>query len=472
MSDPCLGERPAGGGLRQKEEREVALKLIAVVAGSWLLAVPTAWSGEVHSLERLALAATEEDATVAARAIAALRQAGPAGLEALFEAHAAELQKASKAGAVWTDPAWRRLKAAIEAVAAQRDAHVSRLYWYTDFDEALAAARRSGRPILSLRLLGRLDEEASCANSRYFRTVLYANAEVSRALRERFVLHWRSVRPVPRITLDMGDGRRIERTITGNSAHFVLDARGRVTDALPGLYGPQAFLRVLSEAEERARATVGFEGQGRRVALAASHRRALAALDDVWARAGSGEVPSGSRAPSRPPTAADAAGVAVAKSLAERPLVRALSASGLGEAARSAEDVVLARLAKRIAPEVRLDDASRALVARKHVRMPGSATGVSVDDVIQRFEASLAEDTARNEYVLHRRLHAWFAAREVDEDAERLADRVYTELFLTPPSDPWLGLAPSDAYAALEAPDANGPAPGEPPRTGARRRPR
>ena len=35
-------------------------------------------------------------------------------------------------------------------------------------------------------MLGRLDEELSCANSRYFRTTLYTNAEVSALLRERF----------------------------------------------------------------------------------------------------------------------------------------------------------------------------------------------------------------------------------------------------------------------------------------------
>ena len=63
----------------------------------------------------------------------------------------------------------------------------------------------------ALRLLGNLDEEYSCANSRFFRTTLYANAEVSRYLHDHFILHWKSVRPVPRITVDFGDGRKIER---------------------------------------------------------------------------------------------------------------------------------------------------------------------------------------------------------------------------------------------------------------------
>jgi hypothetical protein len=33
---------------------------------------------------------------------------------------------------------------------------------------------------------------------------------------------------------------------------------------------------------------------------------------------------------------------------------------------------------------------------------------------------------------------------------DRLNERVYAELFLTPSSDPWLGLAPRDAYSALD----------------------
>ena len=110
----------------------------------------------------------------------------------------------------------------------------------------------SGKPILSLRLLGRLDEELSCANSRFFRLILYSNTEVSALLREHFILHWQSVRPVPKVTIDFGDGRKLERTLTGNSIHYILDSDGRPMDALPGLYGPQAFIRELTRAERVA----------------------------------------------------------------------------------------------------------------------------------------------------------------------------------------------------------------------------
>jgi hypothetical protein len=36
------------------------------------------------------------------------------------------------------------------------------------------------------------------------------------------------------------------------------------------------------------------------------------------------------------------------------------------------------------------------------------------------------------------------------DNLDALNERVYTELFLTPSSDPWLGLMPADTYTALE----------------------
>src|SRR5260370_27797646 len=107
-------------------------------------------------------------------------------------------------------PVKDKLGAKIDAVAHQKYATVSRLYWFTDLPSAQAAARKYGRPILHLRLLGRLDEELSCANSRLFRATLYANQDVSRFLRENFILYWSSERPVPRVTIDYGDRRTLE----------------------------------------------------------------------------------------------------------------------------------------------------------------------------------------------------------------------------------------------------------------------
>jgi hypothetical protein len=244
-------------------------------------------------------------------AIAELREAGPAGLAALIERHPAAAT-------------------AIDAVAKQKDASASQLYWYTDFEKAKAAARATGKPILSLRLLGNLDEEFSCANSRFFRTVLYANADVSRALRDRFVLHWKSVRPVPKITIDFGDGRTLERTITGNSIHYVLDADGRVIDALPGLYGPKAFLKVLAAAEH-------YGGDGRGFHAAQLQKTFTLDPEDV-------RLDSASRALMRTkfPPARLAGQVAMSKRAVEDPLLRVMQnfERSLGDDTRHNETVL------------------------------------------------------------------------------------------------------------------------------------
>lgn len=164
----------------------------------------------------------------------------------------------------------RAASPALDRICNQKDAHTTLLYWFTDLHAAISEAQRTQRPILSLRLLGRLDEELSCANSRFFRKLLYPEARINRVLRERFVLHWESVRPVPRVTIDFGNGKKLERTLTGNSAHLVLDMYGRPVDALPGLFSADVFLPLLVRA-----AAFGTADRGRLARMHADAREPL-----------------------------------------------------------------------------------------------------------------------------------------------------------------------------------------------------
>jgi hypothetical protein len=62
-------------------------------------------------------------------------------------------------------------------------------------------------------------------------------------------------------------------------------------------------------------------------------------------------------------------------------------------------------------------------------------------------------DTVRHEYVLHSVLHAWMSFGGYGSkllDLERFNDQVYADLFLTPASDPWLGLAAPETFMALD----------------------
>jgi len=233
-------------------------------------------------VEALARIAVSENTPASTLAIAELRALGPRGLEVLRGCYAEEIQRHIADPSLSATPEWQRIAAALDAVSQQKDSYISGLYWYTDLQTAKKASQASSKPILSLRLLGNLNEEFSCANSRFFRTVLYSNAEVGAILRKEFILHWQSVRPAPRVTIDFGDGRKLERTVTGNSIHYILDSAGRPIDALPGLYGPQAFLRGLAEAERMFKNLQGQDQTQRQRMLADYYRDRSRRINSDW----------------------------------------------------------------------------------------------------------------------------------------------------------------------------------------------
>src|SRR5258705_3021419 len=233
-------------------------------------------------VESLARKAVAENKVESAPAIEKLRSLGPAGLQTLMRKHDAEISRHIADPKLPPAEEWQRITTALDAVSQQKDSYLSGLFWYTDLQQARKAAAAAGKPILSLRLLGKLSDELSCANSRFFRTVLYSNQEVSAMLRDRFVLHWQPVRPVPLITIDFGDGRKLERTVTGNSIHYILDSDGQVIEALPGLYGSQAFSRGLTEAESLFRQVQVKSGDERRSTLANYYRASINKISLAW----------------------------------------------------------------------------------------------------------------------------------------------------------------------------------------------
>jgi hypothetical protein len=451
----------------------------AVILGA--AAWATVWAcGGYGSPQRTArqLAAAEEDQTDAL--VAELRALGPEGLKAMLairDAAAAEegSQQAQAAAFVPPKPSERlaRLDRMVDLVAGQRGASTSRLYWYTDLDAALAVAKTSGKPVLSLRMLGNLTDECSCANSRFFRTTLYSNAELSKHLRENFVLHWRSVRPVPTVTVDFGEGRKLVRTVTGNSIHYLLDAEGRVIDGLPGLYGPAAFRRWLDESAAVVKAAAMMNDQQRAEYLIVQHTKRAEQIRRHWTEdlrkiapetaekliaEETAKIAADNQPNARAPTAKKAAVRAVGKFAVEAPLVREILASG--EALEQAtSDGIWTKIAVLHADDAKLDAASVEIIRRENPPNAEEAARVAlskwrVEDPIVRmvrnFESSIAVDTVKNEYLLHRQLHQWLTEAAADADVETLNERVYAQLFLTPSSDPWLGLAPADTYTALD----------------------
>lgn len=79
------------------------------------------------------------------------------------------------------------------------------------------------------------------------RTVLFSDDAVAKAINDKFEPVWVSVRPVPTVTIDFGNGKKITRTLHGNVASYVLAADGSIVDILPGLYEPQQYINKLSQ---------------------------------------------------------------------------------------------------------------------------------------------------------------------------------------------------------------------------------
>lgn len=352
------------------------------------------------------------------------------------------------------------LTSKIDEVAAARDSHISGLFWHTDYDQALAEAESTNRPVLSLRMMGKLTDEYSCANSRFFRTALYANQEIAQFLKDNYVLHWHSVRPVPRVTIDFGDGRVLHRTLTGNSIHYIVSPDGLLLDALPGLYSPQMFLEYVQKGDQICEALADIPDAPE--VIAQYHDMQRREILDKWelqmftatvnrAHLNNNDVGDDAVAVD----AVDAVPRAVGKGLVEVRLAEEVVMKRLDLLAQNSDEATWREIANFYRDGATLDERSRSIVAR-HMGCDCSGTNAEVagnEDLarkIENFENAIALDTARNEFLMHTELHLWIANGEIPLDLVELDERVYDELFLTPSADPWIGLVPENVYAALE----------------------
>ncbi|MBI3861016.1 MAG: hypothetical protein HY290_03890 [Planctomycetia bacterium] len=358
---------------------------------------------------KLADLALQDDVAVSDPALARLRELGPAAVEYLMNEPALR-----------NSPRW---SAVIDAVAQQKDAGYCGLYWHTDLDQALAAAKRENKPVLSLRLLGNLTDELSCANSRFFRTTLYPHAGVRELLSRRFVLHWQSVRAVPIITIDFGDGRRIRRTITGNSLHLILDNQGRTIDVLPGLYAPAAFAQELEQSAAAAARLAAFDGEQFQQARAEFHRERTHQARVAWVNRC-----RAARLNESLPTGVD-----------HQPEIWTKVAAIAGEP--EVLDATTRRAVIERGPPAEV--AGRQALAK-------AVTETPVMRLVRNVSRVINEDSVRNEYYLHVQIHNWFAAQKPVPEREDLVRRVYSELFLSPLDDPWYGLSRPDVFSAIK----------------------
>jgi hypothetical protein len=219
---------------------------------------------------------------------------------------------------------------------------------------------------------------------------LFSRDDVASLLNDRFEPVWQSVRPVPIVRVDFGNGTVLTRTLHGNIVTYVCDADGLVVDALPGLYQPATYRDRL----ERLGLLASFlrtRPPGERAPWLRDYHQQQAA------RLARGENPDR--------VAADLKTVPVTKGVIERPLERTVAS--LAPAATSAA-------------------------------APAALT--SPEDVARWKE--LAEDTRLNEGTRRRQVHEILAAAG-PVTPERVSRRLYKEVLHADLDDPYLGLGPT-----------------------------
>ena len=77
--------------------------------------------------------------------------------------------------------------------------------------------------------------------------MLFSDDHVAALINNRFEAAWESVRPVPLVTINFGNGHVLTRTLNGNIATYVCTADGKMLDVLPGVYEPTTYLDRLDQ---------------------------------------------------------------------------------------------------------------------------------------------------------------------------------------------------------------------------------
>jgi hypothetical protein len=137
--------------------------------------------------------------------------------------------------------------------------------------------------------------------------------------------------------------------------------------------------------------------------------------------------------------------LAVSKAITETTMLRAMTA-GSEALGRVTDEAAWQKIAALHSSDAVLDERSISLIKKQNPDLSAQVLA----SLLQRFQNSIALDTVRNEYRMHSRLLAWLTKESLRGDVDKLNEKVYAELFMTPKSDPWLGLLMPDAYTAID----------------------
>jgi hypothetical protein len=75
--------------------------------------------------------------------------------------------------------------------------------------------------------------------------VTLSDPDVIQLLSTQVIPVWESVGSVPKVTIEIGNGHKLERTLGGNIVTYLLSTDGDVYDAYPGVYTPADYINEI-----------------------------------------------------------------------------------------------------------------------------------------------------------------------------------------------------------------------------------
>lgn len=336
-----------------------------------------------------------------------------------------------------------------DKVSGQKDGLYSQLFWHTDLEAAKAVAKQRKKPIISLRMLGDFTEDLSCANSRFFRMLLYSDAEVNRFLKYNFVLHVSSVIDVPQITITYPDGTVQKQTITGNSMHVAMDENGEIIDALPGLYGPEYF-KVWLGNMRFGKEHDSYTRYNNRLLKASQYD-----MEHLWENENLINI-TNSLLPSIKVADVNLASmIPVGKSVIEQPVIRKIKLNRKTKQASNYQPPTYHSEHNKWRRQLDELGFKQELLSKESIRLiqckKRYANDTALDKQVNDITHILTQENIRNEINLHTRIANWLNEEQPDlrNQEQAFIEKVYAELFLTPLNDKKMGMYQQDLFYGL-----------------------
>ncbi len=283
---------------------------------------------------------------------------------------------------------------------------VNDIEWHDSFEEAKLEAKSTGKPILFLSMFGKIDEDMPCANARTLRATLFKEPEFKNLVTNDMVPAWEMVREVPKITVDLGDGKKVVRTVRGNAVMYVCNTDGKVVDAYPGVYTGEDFYPAIQESIKMTKKS--------------------SEEINAW------HVANGRRVRSMKAT--------LSKGAAEGPVLNLAGARrNPGEKGKEITSTDLQR-AIFLQSAANIEDSSLTPMTANQVAM--TATGQPIGDKTpeQMGKEILKADSRQNITQMRGVIHLWLASEKALPTPKQARDTVLETILKIPYKDPYFGL--------------------------------